>query len=264
MLLADSLLTLTLSQSIIKANGRLDQQDLREQFARLLESPEFLASGPGAICLATMRCIVDDRQSGLDCFKLDDLSIAVRSFPLGCLPGPPRTEAVIDLAAAQCQSAFSHHRVTAAACVIADSISFLVGGGPLTTEEQVRSFVKKEIDLAARFDQSFADAFDGVAPDLDYARPACDLPYSLINVESNVAELIPTAFGIFLIYRQNLEEAICAAALAGGDTDTVAFLVGALAGACHGGSKIPDRWLNGIAHKDRLEEVAESLARFWN
>ena len=91
-----------------------------------------------------------------------------------------------------------------------------------------------------------------------------DLPYSLINVQANIMELVPTAFGIFLVFRHSLEKAICAAALSGGDTDTVAALVGALAGSYHGATAIPSRWTGQIAHKDRINDVANNLAKFWN
>ena len=112
--------------------------------------------------------------------------------------------------------------------------------------------------------EGIADYWDDVAPDLDYSTPAEELPYSLINVDSDVNEAVPTAVGIFLIFRHNLEEAVAAAASSGGDTDTVAAIVGALSGAYHGASAIPERWLNGISHRDRLEQVADQLIALWN
>jgi ADP-ribosylglycohydrolase len=263
-LLADSYLALTLAESLIRNRGSFNEADLKEEFARLLASEEFLATGPGAVCLGTMRCIVDGTASGLECFDLTDLSIAVRSFPCGCLPGPPKTETGIALAMAQCQAAYSDKKVMAASAVVADSISFFVAGGRIESVDEVHAFIKRELEVANSIDERFADAWDGIAPDLDYGKPACELPYSLINVQSNVNEVIPIAAGIFLIFRHSLEEAICAAALAGGDTDTVAALVGALAGSYHGASQIPQRWLNSINDKERIEKVANDLAKFWD
>jgi poly(ADP-ribose) glycohydrolase ARH3 len=66
-----------------------------------------------------------------------------------------------------------------------------------------------------------------------------------------------------LIFRGDPEEAICAAARSGGDTDTVATIVGALSGAYHGASKLPQRWLDEINDKERLEDVARQLAALW-
>ncbi|HEY9714615.1 MAG TPA: ADP-ribosylglycohydrolase family protein, partial [Chroococcales cyanobacterium] len=90
-----------------------------------------------------------------------------------------------------------------------------------------------------------------------------DLPYSLINVESTVTELVPTAVGIFLIFRHSAEEAIIQAARSGGDTDTVATVVGAISGACHGASKLPERWFEKIGQRERLEAVAQGLIDLW-
>jgi ADP-ribosylglycohydrolase len=147
--------------------------------------------------------------------------------------------------------------------VVADSVHYFISGGRLDTEDQVRAYVKREFEVANRFDPRFAESWDDVAPDLDYTKPAEDLPYSLVNVESNVNELVPTAVGIFLIFRHSLEEAVCAAARSGGDTDTVAILVGALSGAYHGAANVPERWLKGVAMKEKLEALAQGLANLW-
>jgi ADP-ribosylglycohydrolase len=263
-ILADSFLALTLAESLIRNGGHFDQDDLRKSFTELLESPEFLASGPGAVCLGTVRCVVDAKASGLECFDLPDPSTAVRAFPCGCLPGSPTTDSVQDLAIAQCSAAYSDKSVMAAAAVVADSINFLIGGGKIDSAAEVQVFVQRELAVARSIDLRFADAWDGIAPDLDYSAPAEELPYSLVNVESNVTEMVPTAMGIFLIFRHSLEKSICAAALSGGDTDTVAALVGAFAGAYHGAKAIPSRWSEAIAHRERINEVANNLAKFWN
>jgi ADP-ribosylglycohydrolase len=123
--------------------------------------------------------------------------------------------------------------------------------------------VHKEYEIAARIDPRFAESWDDVAPDLDYMRPAHELPYSLLNVESNVSEAIPTAVGIFLIFRHDYEEAACSAAVAGGDTDTVAAIVGALSGAYSGASAIPQRWIENLTHRKELENLAEQLIALW-
>ncbi|PWT94230.1 MAG: hypothetical protein C5B53_13670 [Candidatus Melainabacteria bacterium] len=263
-ILADSFLALTLAESLIAGKGHLHDEDLRKRFAELIEDPEFLASGPGAVCLGTIRCMIDATASGLQCFNLPDPSTAVRAFPLGCLPGPPKTAELKTAANLQCAAAYSDKSVAAAAVVVADTVNFLVQGGKIDTVEEVHAFVQRELEVARSLDDRFADAWDGIAPDLDYSGMPDDLPYSLINVQANVAELVPTAAGIFLIFRHDLEKSICAAALSGGDTDTVACLVGAFAGAYHGAKALPSRWTEQIAHKERINHVAANLADFWN
>lgn len=263
-LLSDTYLALTFAESLVANNGRFEADDLRKHFTELLENPQFLASGPGAVCLGTVRCIIDATSSGLECFNLADPSTAVRALACGCLPGPPKTEEVISVAVAQCSSAYSDKSVTAAAAVIADSINYFVRGGRLDTEADVRQYLDRELKIARSIDDRFADAWDGIAPDLNYAEPPEDLPYSLVNVEADVTEMVPTAAGIFLIFRHNLERSICAAALSGGYTNTVAALVGAFAGSYHGAKAIPSRWTDSIAQRERVSAVAENLCKLWN
>ncbi len=59
---------------------------------------------------------------------------------------------------------------------------------------------------------------------------------------------VATAHAITLIYANEPELAIGAAAASGGDTDTVACIVGALVGARHGVAALPSRWINGLAN----------------
>lgn len=69
--------------------------------------------------------------------------------------------------------------------------------------------------------------------------------------------------GLFLIFRHDPEEAICAAARIGGDTDTVALIVGALAGAYHGASKLPARWVENLENREEVEKLAEAIIQLW-
>jgi ADP-ribosylglycohydrolase len=265
-ILSDTYLALSIAESVITSAGQLNKDDVRQRFSNLLHNNQFLTSQASAITLALLRAEVDNIANvacDIGDMQIADVSAAARIVALGCLPGPPKTRDIIDLAVSLCEPVHSDKQVMAAAAVITDSINYLVRGGPLKSEGNVRAYVQRELDLANSIDERFAEAWDGIAPDLDYSVPAKDLPYSLINVETNINELVPTAVGIFLIFRHSLEEAICAAALSGGDTDTVAFLVGALAGACHGAKAIPPRWTDSIAHRPQLEDIANRLTVFW-
>lgn len=263
-LLADAMLGLVLAESVLATRGRLDEVDLKQRYAQLLENEAFLKSSPGAAALTGLRKLVDGAapaDSGLEALHAN---VAARAFALGALPGGSKTDEPLEAAAKQAKLSHGDERAVAAAAVVADSIQYFVKGGKLETAEDVRDYVRHEYAIAERLDERFAESWDDVAPDLDYANPPDDLPYSLINVESTVTELVPTAVGIFLIFRHDLEEAICAAARAGGDTDTVATIVGALAGAYHGASKLPERWLDNIGDKERLEDTASRLAQLWS
>lgn len=261
-LMADTLLGLALAETLIANDGKLIVDAFKTKLTTMLTNEEFLDAAPGAHCLLPLRRIADDLgpcEEGQG--DSTHVNAAARAFPAGCLPDE---SSVVEIAIEQAKVSQADKRVAAGAAVVAGAVSSLVRGHGLQSEQDVRSFVKKHYDLAEKIDPRFAEAWDDIAPDLDYINPADELPYSLVNVESHVNETVPTAVGIFLIFRHDLEEAIAAAASSGGDTDTVAAIVGALSGAYHGASAIPERWLNRISHRDHLEKVADGLIGLWN
>ena len=57
----------------------------------------------------------------------------------------------------------------------------------------------------------------------------------------------------------NFEDALVALVNAGGDTDTNGAVAGAVLGARYGASAIPQRWLNCIPQRERIEGLADGL-----
>ncbi len=262
-LLADAYLGLALGESLASQNGKLNADDLKERFSQLLTNEAFANASAGVNCIAGMRNLVDGvKPQELGAASLH-VNAASRVYALGCLPGSAAS-GPIDLAAQQAFLTHGDPRAAASAAVIADSINYFIRGARLDTEDQVRSYVVRELEVANRYDERFAEAWDDIAPDLDYTRPAEELPYSLVNVQPTVTELVPTAVGIFLIFRHSAEEAICAAARSGGDTDKVAIIVGALSGAYHGIDAIPASWRANIEHKERLQALCDQLLKYWS
>lgn len=258
--LSDNYLAVALAESLLSNDGKYVEADLKQRFKGLLEDDAFLSAGPGAYCLSLMRRVADGGEAAEDAREAQHVSGAARAFPAGLLPD---AEQAVDVSIQQARLTQPDKRVHAAAAVLADSIHFFAQGNRLDTEEEVRLYVKREFALAERIDARFAESWDDVAPDLNYSEPASELPYSLLNIGSDVGELVPTAVGIFLIFRHCLEEAVCAAAVAGGDTDTLSIIVGALSGAYHGENAIPERWLEKIAERERLDKIADGFARLW-
>ena len=263
-LLADSYLALALGESLLASQGKFDPIDLKTRLEILLTDATFLATSPGVPCIAALRHMADGDEPDKEGPAATHANVAARAFPAGCLPGRGQSDEPVAVAVRQAQLTHGDSRAAAASAVVADTVNYFIAGGRLDSAEDVRNYVRREMEIAESLDQRFAESWDDVAPDLDYAHPADELPYSLINVESNVNELIPTAVGIFLIFRHSAEEAICAAARSGGDTDTVAAVVGALSGAYHGASQLPDRWLSKIHEKSRIANLADGLAKFWH
>lgn len=58
---------------------------------------------------------------------------------------------------------------------------------------------------------------------------------------------------------ESFEEAVLAAARLGGDAGSTAALAGQLAGALYGACAIPDRWLEQLAWRDKITDMADAL-----
>lgn len=65
--------------------------------------------------------------------------------------------------------------------------------------------------------------------------------YELVGTSLATQESVPAAFGILALFADDPWGAVCAAASIGGDTDTIAAMVGAIAGATHGIDAFPAR-----------------------
>jgi len=81
---------------------------------------------------------------------------------------------------------------------------------------------------------------------------------SEIRGSGYVVECLEAALWCFLC-TDSFEAAILQAANLGDDADTTAAVCGQVAGACYGASGIPDRWLERLAMKEQIADLADRL-----
>jgi len=74
-----------------------------------------------------------------------------------------------------------------------------------------------------------------------------------------VLESLPAALWCFLKAAEDPEEAVVLAVNGGRDADTVGAMAGGFAGAYHGESAWPDRWLSDLEYADELRELADGM-----
>jgi len=74
-----------------------------------------------------------------------------------------------------------------------------------------------------------------------------------------VIETVPSAFYCFFSHFKAPQNAILEAVNAGGDTDSIACITGALCGAFHGMGNLPRKWIDGLENKDHVMHLAEML-----
>lgn len=70
---------------------------------------------------------------------------------------------------------------------------------------------------------------------------------------------VPTAIFAFLSHQADFTSAVIYAISLGGDTDTIASMAGAIAGAYLGVDALPGEWLSRLENRDFLFSLAESL-----
>jgi poly(ADP-ribose) glycohydrolase ARH3 len=81
-----------------------------------------------------------------------------------------------------------------------------------------------------------------------------------LGVSGRASESVPAALWAFLSRLDDPEEAVVRAVGLGGDADTIGAMTGALAGAFHGASALPERWVAVLEEGERGRSYAESLA----
>lgn len=94
--------------------------------------------------------------------------------------------------------------------------------------------------------------------EMDRATVAADIGNGIEAFNS-----VPTAIYSFLSHPHSFEDAILFAVSLGGDTDTIAAMTGAIAGAYLGVDSIPDKWRSKLENRAYIEELAEVLYDVW-
>jgi ADP-ribosyl-[dinitrogen reductase] hydrolase len=117
-------------------------------------------------------------------------------------------------------------------------------------------------------DQELLGRLDKVASHLE----ALSTPAQLANalglsngVSGYIHSTVPVAIFCWLRYLGDFRQSVVTAIRLGGDTDTVAGIVGALAGATTGPAQIPQDWIDGLFEWPRsvqwMERLADRVAR---
>jgi ADP-ribosylglycohydrolase len=173
---------------------------------------------------------------------------AMRAHPAGSLSD---RDEVLRVAAAQAVVTHGHPAAIAAAQAVAVLVHDAIAGVPDSSDVP-----------AGISDELFIAAWHGAHRDLS---PGERLPPQLRNAAMSGWGTVAAAHAIALLYADDPNRAIAAAAASGGDTDTVACIVGALVGARAGRSALRSEWIAGLSPDDAgaCARAADALARAW-
>ena len=88
-----------------------------------------------------------------------------------------------------------------------------------------------------------------------------EVVFPQIGTSGHSLETVPAALYAFLRTPNNFEQAVLTAINAGGDTDSIGAITGAIAGAFNGGNAIPLRWRVNLENYGIILEKAQQLYR---
>ncbi|HEX7627839.1 MAG TPA: ADP-ribosylglycohydrolase family protein, partial [Candidatus Methanoperedens sp.] len=86
-----------------------------------------------------------------------------------------------------------------------------------------------------------------------------DVVFSRLGTSYYVNDTVPCSFYCFSRYFDDPEMGIIEAVNAGGDTDSIGCITGALCGALHGIECFSKKWINGLENRDHMENIANMI-----
>ncbi|WP_329010037.1 MULTISPECIES: ADP-ribosylglycohydrolase family protein [unclassified Streptomyces] len=278
----DTQMTLALGRALRTATdrGALSparlEGPLREEFVDWYESPENNRA-PGRTCLTACELLMDDGRPWRDASQVGSKGCGanMRVAPIGLVPG---LSAEQRSGAAQLQSALTHGHPTALAAsdLTAHAVWLLAQGtDPTGLVGRLRSYA---LDHRTHYDHTWLGDLWSHAQDpspehfitrgwdeclavLDRLRNAVraaslETDPCLATGEGWIAEeALATGLLCFLLFPGDPVLALRRAACTSGDSDSIACLTGAFAGAWLGADAWPADWVDRIEHRDELLEL---------
>lgn len=250
----DTLMSIALSLSLIEKGG-FDPEHVAEEYLAWYNSGNTRGIGTTtASAIMRLKLGSDWQESGLthsaDGLPAGGNGTAMRAAPIG-LYFRNEPQALLEAAIADAGITHNSHEPKMGSVAVALATSFLANGthSQYGVLEEVRdiladSVVKDKIttalDLLARDGGDHAAALD------------------FIGVSGYVAETVGAAF-YCLGATDNFKDAVVMAVRAGGDTDTTAAIVGAMAGTYYGLDAIPSEYKDQVENFQLLQDLTDEL-----
>jgi ADP-ribosylglycohydrolase len=286
----DTQMTLAVGEALIacKSAGIFTpaglEDSLRHTFVQWLNSPDNNRA-PGMTCLRACEALEAGKpwlQATVRGSK--GCGASMRVAPVGMLRPEECELTDAEIAAiAQFQAALTHGHPTALAAsdLTARAVSYLCEGGhPASMVSRLREYAESQRRvyhgrwLGALYQRpgenspetfiergwieclSVLDRLDAATRSAHYSADPC-----LATGAGWVAEeALATGLLCFLMYPDQPRMALRRAAATSGDSDSIACMTGAFAGAYHGAEAWPGEWMSKIEYKDRLSRLAAALA----
>jgi len=265
-----------LAKSIVKHNGKLDADVVKEALINWSNTDEYFIPFAGPTTRAAI-----ERLKGIEVQKKDEIvnynatatnGSAMKIFPVGLLNAGNIEQAIKDAALVSVPT-HNNHLSISGACALAAAVS-----KAMDDDADVYSIVQAGLYGARKGEEigrqiSHIVAGPSVIKRMELAIEIALKSSSTEDAMQNIAdcvgsglhisEAVPAVFGIFVACQGKTMDCIYAGVNIGNDTDTVSTMVGALAGAYNGVESLPKEYLSIINERNNfdLDELAREFER---
>lgn len=139
---------------------------------------------------------------------------------------------------------------------IAGAVAVAVGVRCAIDRMELPEIIKESSTRASKYDEGFGNK---IVISFEMRDEDPDEVFVRLGTSYLADETVPSAFYCFSRYFDEPEKAIIEAVNAGGDTDSIACITGALCGARHGIGAFPERWIRGLENLGFVEDIAGVL-----
>ena len=238
---------LVLAQSMVECN-RFDVDDFAGRIARWGTDAQAdpvrksLIGPSSSIAIARLNSGANWKEAGSD---IPSCGSAMRAAPIGLF--------YIDMDDVESNAVLSSLPTHISKAAIAGAVSVATGVRCALNDMEISDIIQETCARASKYDavlsRKIGQSFE--KRDLEPDEMFAELGTSYL-----VYDTVPCAFYCFSRYPGSTEEAITGAVNAGGDTDSIACIAGALCGARHGIGSFPERWIKGLENKELIVHLA--------
>ncbi len=260
----DTILMVALAESLLANEGRVVPEDLVQRFRQAYDRRR----GFGAGMHRLMRLWdegVPWEEAARRLFEGGSYGngAAMRVAPVGVLFHHDE-RAVYEAATAQARVTHAHPLGQQGAALQALAVALALRSTPHTFSRddflaELEAMLPASAETFRRALMQIADLFD--------RWEERDLIVRKLGNRASAHRSVPTAIFAFLTFWNSFEEAVVYAVSLGGDTDTLAAMTGAIAGAFHGVEAIPKRWWDALENegkgRDHIARLGEQLYDLW-
>jgi len=236
----DTQMTIAVAETIIEAGDFVPMVAAR-YFVKWLENPV----GAGTGCLAACKKLkegVSWLESGINSAGC---GAAMRVAPIG-LFYYDNPQMLLSKAEISAKITHKDPRAIAGAVAVAKAISMAL----IAEEIDKELFLSRIASTVRPISQAFAEAVENVAK----AKGLFD-----IGSTSMAIQTVPSALYCFLRSPHNFTASVLRAVNAGGDSDTIASIAGAISGSFNGLAAIPLHWQENVEKGKELKNIAQKL-----